>query len=258
MPMSAAINIQIIEQLDRGISYAESCFETFRVIDSSIFLWDKHWQRLQLALQSFGITLDDSEQNRVRQHCLDAAQSIANDCLVRLSITGGAASWGLNATATPEVYIQALPFQKKADVLLKTVEYPFPFIPKPAKFTSDYALTFRAMQQWDTDSPLICKGGSIISGLTANIALFIDGKWLTPNGDGVLQGTIRQFFMDKGVMTAASCPTSILINTEAAVLLNAGSFVQVISHIDNQPLDTNHSAIQKLQQCLEKQDGVQL
>jgi len=255
--MSVAVNIQVVEQLDRGISYAESCFETFRVIHGAIFLWDKHWQRLQRGMQSFGFTLNDSAQETIQQQCLTTATNMGDDCLVRLSVSGGSAAWGLHATSKPQVYIQAMPFTAKEAIALTTVEYPFPLLPRPAKFASDYALTLRAMRFGKEKILLICKDGLIISGITANIALFANNKWVTPDGDGVLQGIIRQFFMDRHAITAAPCPTSILEQTKAAVLLNSGSLIQAISQIDKLTLDANHLAVQKLRQCLKKESGVQ-
>ena len=137
----------------------------------------------------------------------------------------------------------------------------FRSLPKPAKFTSDYALTLRAKQHWtlqDEKKPLICKNDVLLGGLVANIALFTQGKWLTPQGDGILAGTIRDYLIQQGLMTPQPCSTQLLAQAEAAVLLNSGSFLQVVQSIDNQPLQTQHPAIADLQQNLQAQQGVRL
>ena len=258
--MNDALDIQIVQKLDRGLSYAESCFETFRVIDGVIFLWDKHWQRLQHGLASFGLDVSDKHQDNIKQSCLQAAKKQGSDALVRLTATGGEAAWGLNQQATPQMFIQALPFAAKQQTIhLQSVEYPFALLPKPAKFTSDYALTLRAMQHWtlqDGKNPLICKNGTLLSGLTANIALFHQGKWLTPQGDGILAGSIRNHLIQQELITPQPCSTQFLVHVEAAVLLNSGSFLQVVQSIDNKPLQTQHPAIADLQQNLQSQQGV--
>lgn len=256
------LNIQYVDNLDRGLSYAESCFETFRVVDNSIFAWDFHWQRLQYGLQSFGIVLHNKHQQHIQQQCLNAAKQISADCLLRLTISGGDAAWGLQQTAMPNIYIQAQIFQAKTtEIHLQCVEYPFPPMPKIAKFSSDYALTLRAAQCWDLNhlnTALVCKDGNILAGFTANIALYMDGQWLTPQGDGVLAGTIRQFLMDKQRIQLASCPTTMLQQTQAAVLLNSGYFLQVVHAINGKALDAFHPAIIDLKQSLQNQQGVQL
>ena len=256
--MADDLNIQYVDNLDRGLSYAESCFETFRVIDGSIFAWDYHWQRLQQGLQSFGVVLTNQQQ--VLQQCLNAASHTSADCLVRLTISGGDASWGLKQQATPNIFIQAQAFQAKtAEIHLQSVEYPFPLMPKVAKFSSDYALTLRASQKWslnDVSTALVCKDGVILGGITANIALFVAGQWLTPEGDGILAGTVRHFLMQQGLIQAQTCPTSLLEQCQAAVLLNSGSFIQVVHAINGKTLDTSHSAIADLEHTLQHEKGV--
>jgi len=262
LPLQDNLNIHCVDHLNRGLSYAESCFETFRVIDDAIFLWDEHWQRLQHGFASFGLCLSNKHQENIRQSCLQAAKKEGSDCLVRLTVTGGEAVWGLIQQATPQVFIQALPFLGKQQTIhLQSVEYPFALLAKPAKFTSDYALTLRAMQHWTLQagkSPLVCKNGVLLSGLTANIALFIHGKWITPQGDGILAGSIRNYLIQQGLITLQPCSAQLLAQTEAAVLLNSGSFLQIVHSIDNKPLQTQHPAIADLQQNLHSQQGVRL
>lgn len=260
--MTNDLNIQHVDNLDRGLSYAESCFETFRLVDNNIFAWDYHWQRLQHGLQSFGIVLDNKHQQYIQQQCFAAAKKISADCLLRLTISGGDAAWGLQQTAPPSIFIQAQTFQAKTTAIhLQCVEFPFPVMPKIAKFSSDYALALRAAQSWNLDNfntALVCKDGLVLAGFTANIALYTDEQWLTPQGNGILEGTVRQFLIDKQHIQPASCPTTMLPQTQAAVLLNSGSFLQEIHSIDGKPLDTLHPAIADLKQCLQNQQGIQL
>jgi len=98
----------------------------------------------------------------------------------------------------------------------------------------------------------------ILSGLTANIALFTHGKWLTPQGDGILAGSIRNYLIQQGLITLQPCSAQLLSQVEATVLLNSGSFLQVVQSIDNKPLQTQHPAIADLQQNLHSQQGVRL
>ncbi|MDQ7002276.1 MAG: aminotransferase class IV [Ghiorsea sp.] len=260
--MADDLNIQHIHSLDRGLSYAESCFETFRVVDKVIFSWDYHWQRLQGGLQSFGMILTEKHQQYIEQQCLNAAKDKADDCLVRLTISGGNARWGLQQRALPNIYIQAQAFQAKTtEIHLKCVEYPFPLMPKIAKFSADYALSLRAAQGWglaDINTALVCKDGVLLGGMTANIALLVDGQWLSPEGEGVLSGTIRHFLLQQGLIHAQTCPISLLKHSQAAVLLNSGSFLQAIHSIDCHSLNIQHPELTNLKQHLRTQKGIYL
>jgi len=248
--MADALHIQVTQQLERGLSYAESCFETFRVIDGVIFQWDKHWQRLQCGLASFGLFLPATQQQNIKQRCLDAATQQGDDCLLRLTATGGEAAWGLMQQATPRIYIQASPFFSSAtNINLQSVEYNFPLLDKPAKFSSDYALTLRAKQHWslaEGNTALVCKDDFLLCGLAANIALFVNQQWVTPSGTGILAGIVRAFLIQENLLKAQPCPTSILDDVEAAVLLNSGSFLQAIHRINGNMLDNKHPAIHSL------------
>ncbi len=251
--------VQYVNSLNRGLAYAESCFETFRVIRGQIFAWGYHFQRLQTGMQSFGIRIPDAWNNMLRQHCITAASKQGDDALVRLSVSGGDALWGLMQQAMPQVYIQTSPPPATQTMDLQSLVYPFALQAKPAKFTADYAMSLRAIQHWRIDTPtsaLICKQGHIISGLTANIALYAKHRWHTPEGDGVLAGTVRHFLLESGMIEVSACPMDMLEHTEAAVLLNAGKFIEVVHSIDGTPLRIDHPAIADIKKLLQTQPGV--
>ncbi len=261
------INIQHHKQMDRGLSYAEACFETFRIINGEIFGWETHWQRLTLGLQSFGISLNPAWQQNVYKACLKAAEATAADCLMRLTISGGQADWGLLAASDNiEIHLQSKAFIATPASNLSpfiSVEYPFPLRTKIAKFTSDYADTLKAIQicQTHTINPqhyIICKDGLIISGLTSNIILYHQGHWLTPDGDGVLNGVIRQHLLKKQLIQAQQCPTALLDTCEAILLLNSGQFLNPVHMVNYRSLNPRHPAISDMQQALSAEKGVKI
>lgn len=259
------ITIQATHHMDRGLAYAEACFETFRIIDGELFAWALHWQRLSQGLQSFGIILAAHWEAEVLQSCLNHAQNTATDSLVRLTISGGQAGWGLNKTAPPIAHIQAIPYiAAQAQVLHSyAVEYPFPIREKIAKFTSDYADTLKAIQIWkdkkDTVQPqqlMICKDGYIISGLTANVVLYQQGQWLTPDGFGVLPGTIRHFLVEKSLIHPQKCPVTLLDSCEAILFINSGQFLQCLKSINGRKLTYPHTAATAITEALSHEQGI--
>lgn len=265
--MPQNINIKHIQQIDRGLAYAEACFETFRIIDGEIFRWKAHWQRLNHGLNTFGISLDPSWQQTIYNACLEYAKEIAPDCFMRLTVSGGDADWGLLSTAT-KINVQ---LQSKAFIAPPTnnlspfisVEYPFPLRTKVAKFTSDYADTLKAVQIWNTNTInpqqyIICKAGMVISGLTSNIILYHQGRWLTPRGDGVLDGVMRQFLLEKGLVQPQQCPTTLLDTCEAILLLNSGQFLRPVYMVNGRSLNPQHDASVNIRQVLRAEKGIKL
>lgn len=258
----AELRIHNVDRLDRGLAYGEACFETFRVIDGGVLALERHLNRFAVGAAAFGIALSEGDLDAIGEAALAAAADCGDDVLVRVTVTGGEAPWGLALKAPPELYIQCMPFQaKSSSIELVTVEWPFPLMPKIAKFTSDYALSLRAMQQWDLppgSTPLICRDGRILSTPTANVLLLHEGRWLTPGEghDGVLPGVVRSLLIDNGLVEAADCAVTLLEECEAVLLANSGSFVQTATSLNGRKLDRHHTAIAAVHELLKMYPGV--
>ena len=256
------LKIHTVEQLDRGLAYGEGCFETFRVIDGEVFLWHRHMERLRRGMECFGYSLSEMDTDLIRERVVHEANG--HDTLIRVTVTGGEASWGLirSEDAQPTVYIQALSYQyNDQPIKLTTVEWPLPVTPRPAKFTSDYALTLRAMHQWQIvpeKTPLICKDGRVLSSLTANVLILHGGQWYTPDDvdGGVLSGVVRSLLLEKGLVEAAQCPVEWLEDCEAMMLSNSAIFSKPVASINGREIDSMHSATVAVKELLSMFPGV--
>lgn len=247
-------------EYDRGLMYAEACFETFRVIDGEIFRWPLHEQRLAAGLNAFGLTLPEGLHAR----CLAEAKACASDVLLRLTVTGGDAPWGF---APPEerhpcVHIQAMPYTlPEGEACLRSVTWPFPLIPRPAKFTTDYAMTLRALHMLRNYFPggetaLICDAEYLYSGITANLLIYRQGMWWTPDHRGALPGVVRAALIEAEVVRAAACPRSWLADCEAMALSSSGSFIRPVASVDRRSLMTDEALFAPLWKALAGEPGV--
>lgn len=258
------LKIHSVDQLDRGLAYGEACFETFRVIDGEVFLWQRHVERLRRGMACFGYSLSETDADAIMERVLNAANG--RDTLVRVTATGGEAAWGLfrPEDARPTLYIQSLAYQQNDQpVQLVTVEWPFPVSPKRAKFTSDYALALRAMHQWQVKpekTPLICKDGRVLSSLTANVLILQNGQWYTPDDvdGGVLPGVVRSLLLEKGLVETASCPVAWLEDCEALMLCNSALFARSVASINGREFDPLHSASVAVKELLQMFPGAKL
>lgn len=261
------LNIHYSDRLDRGLSYGEACFETFRVIDGEVFGWKQHMSRLDTGLKSFGIVLSGSDFNSIREQVLCRAGEVASDARVRVTVSGGVAAWGLlrGNDLLPEVYIQCMPsVLSHQDMTLSTVAWPFSIQSKCAKFSSDYALTLRAMQHWkrdglsDSETALICDKGRVLSSPTSNILIYREGVWYTPDesSGGVLPGVIRDAFISESLVECIDCPVSWLDDCEAIAITNSGSFVTPVNMVNGRELNREHQAFEALYQALRGKPGM--
>jgi len=252
--------IKIVEQLDRGLAYAEACFETFRVLNGHVFQQAEHQQRLKYGLKNYGLICTDDELENWFEQAIFAAEKQGDDILLRMTVSGGDAAWGLLVQKPqPHVQIQMMPSVERKALHLQSVIWPFPLREKKVKYTADYAESLRAIQLWRLDNPmqaLICSdSGNVLSTLTANIAIYRQGQWFTPQGLGILHGIVRQFLLEKGLLIEVAGPSVWLDDCEALVCMSSGVFVQPVASLNARMLDVNHPAMSKLFSAFEGMSG---
>jgi len=261
--MDSGMNFIDARVLDRGLSYGEGCFETFRIINGQIFAWPEHMERLTRGLAEFGISLSSEQMQGIFDRCLVRAGDTGSDVLMRITVTGGSAEWGLlKAAAQPNVYIQAVPFVSngKPDKSLSLRAWPFPLKQRPAKFISDYGDTLRALRDSAHADVLFVSGGSLLGAATANVLVYRNGQWWTPDGPGVLEGVVRGYLIRAGLVQAAVCPVKWVHEAEAVLLSNCGALLQSVVEVqaDGEVLkfDSQHKAIAALSDSLLGQSGL--
>jgi len=257
------LKIITVEQMDRGLAYAEACFETFRVIDGQIFDWPGHWRRLSLGLAEFGILLSPGQDEEILFACLREAAKLGDDTLVRLTISGGESVWGLTRRAdAPLVHIQAVAYKiSTLPQFLRLGTWPFALQKKTAKFVADYADTLRALHGAADASVLFEQNGLLLATATANILIYRDGAWHTPPDDaGVLPGRVRDFLIRCELVHAVACPSAWLQDCEAFAVCNSGLFIRSVAWIDGvertSAMDRHHVALEPLFNALRMEEGV--
>lgn len=251
---------------DRGLMYAEACFETFRVIGGAVFCWHAHATRLRDGLAAFGLHLDDEVVSQLHAACLQEASRHGPDVLLRLTVTGGDATWGINlpVESTLNAWIQAKPFCGTAHpVRLCAVAWPWPVKSRPAKFTSDYGEALRALQACKgeiegDEEALFCAGDHVLSTATANMLLYRQGMWWTPRIEmgGILPGVVRSVLLTEGCVKEAVCPLSWLADCAVAAVTNSGSFIRPVSHINDRALELDDALFRPLWDGLAGRPGV--
>ncbi len=251
-----------VRKLERGIAYAESCFETFRVIDGQVFALERHAERLRQAAALFGWSIDAWEpcQRAVRQ------LGGCGDHVLRLTLTAGAQPWGMLPSANMElrIYAQSHPTPSRAPLRLRLLNArALPPRAKHCKLGSDYADFLRLYHRHRhhlhaEEMPLWHIEGRLISTMSANILLYADERWWTPNDARALPGIVRQHLLDAGVLHLAPCTVEMARHCQAMACSNSGVFLQPVLSIDGRRLDIHPRILAPLREALRQQPGVVL
>ncbi len=257
----SSLKIQFCDELDRGLAYGEACFETFRVVRGEVFALRAHVRRMRRGLDAFGIHLAEPVLEGLFDQAICRAAELGEDMLLRLTISGGKAPWGLMRTSSPEAYVQMRPVRAvSGTVTLKLCEWPFAPKPRPAKFVGDYADTLRALGGHDGLDVLFHRDGLLLSAATANLLVCREGRWLTPDGPGILPGVVRAHLMAQGLVHPAKIGLEDLRQADALVLCNAGRFLRPVAQVllDGSPMqfDARHPAMGGLVASFEGHPGV--
>lgn len=97
----------------------------------------------------------------------------------------------------------------------------------PLKFADRDALTALHENRGECDDVLIVKNGLITDTTIANIALYLDGKWLTP-ATPILEGTTRARLIEQGLLMRAYLTSSDCTKATKVAIMNAMvGFVEV-------------------------------
>ena len=191
---------------DRGFSYGDSLFETFRVHRGRPHLWRYHLQRLQAGQRVLGIECETRRVESQLELALDWLGTQAlDDAAARLTLSRGAAGRGYRSAPDMSTLTLSLdtvsPWRSvpsAARVIL--CETPLAIQPLLAgiKHGNRLEQVLAARELQDEDEGLQCNSrGEVVCGVSSNVFIARDGKLLTPPVvDCGIAGTVRRAIME--------------------------------------------------------------
>lgn len=193
-----------VSVLDHGFLYGIGLFETLRVYDRRLFLWEAHYARLcsgLLALRIAPVWTSEELAEAVMQ-TVDA--NGLRDAYVRLSVTAGPEGVGLVADgySRPSLFIFAKPVAPLADPplpkRLQTLSLARQTAEGHQRFKShNYLNNALAKQEvgarMDVEGLFLTHDGYLAEGIVSNLFWMKDGCLFTPSLEtGILDGVTRQ------------------------------------------------------------------
>jgi 4-amino-4-deoxychorismate lyase len=174
-------------------------FETIRCEDGIAAHLDYHQKRLSASLQCLG----SNAQFNLQELIIPPSNSI-----YRCRFVYDADSYR----------IEFHPYSPKEIVSLRLAEHDT--IHYPLKYSHRDELNALYELRGTCDDVLIVKGGILKDTTIANIALFIDGQWLTPQMP-LLYGTTRARLIDEGLLVPAVLTPDDVVHAHKVAIMNA-------------------------------------
>ena len=185
--------------------FGDSVYETLRTYDGRLFLFSRHFARLEHSARGIDLTIpwSKAETREQLQRTL-----LSGECRIRLMITRGIGE--LNAdTETcvdPAVIIIVVPlslppeevYQHGIDVVISSVKRSEKFADIKTGSLIHQVLAFReAKSKKAFEAILLTAGDKLSDGITSNIYLVRDKTILTPSHDaGIVEGITRGVVLD--------------------------------------------------------------
>jgi 4-amino-4-deoxychorismate lyase len=197
----------VISPFDHGFLYGLGVFETFRVYNGHLFLFDDHYVRLLDALQQMNINwkVTKEEAMQIVRELLEVND--LQDAYVRFNVSAGIGDIGLQVDAYEEpsiiVFLKPLPkateeVQEKEVVILQTKRN----TPEGAyRLKSHHYLNCvlgkrEVGKDMSKEGVFLTENGFVAEGVVSNIFFVKEGAVYTPSIEtGILNGITRQFVM---------------------------------------------------------------
>lgn len=214
-----------VDPNDRGLAYGDGLFETLRCHAGEPVWWCEHWQRLMLGAERLGIALPNS--NWVREQ---ATALMTGDGVLKVILTRGVGGRGY-----------APPSKSRPGLILSRHALPAPsaglrvrwcqgrLAENPALAGIKHLNRLEqvlARAEWDNpdiDEGLLCDTrGRVISAISGNLFVRIDGQWLTPALDHCgIAGVCRAWLLDNFPVRATELSVDQVENSQALFVCNS-------------------------------------
>lgn len=224
---------------DRGLAYGDGVFETFRLIDGEVLLFDRHWLRLSESLKRLNIPLPltETELKTGFKRVISDGVGVA-----KLIVTRGSGGRGYRIPDQPDSQwiLQGFPLPESnsdhylSGVGVRSCELKLSEQPVLAGMKHLNRLEqVMARSEWQDEyfeGLLFSQTGALIEATMANLFIIQGSQLLTPKLDlcGV-QGVMRDAILNTDVASLpgiteskeSALDESALLNSDAAFICNS-------------------------------------
>jgi branched-chain amino acid aminotransferase len=204
-------NEAMVSVYDHGLLYGDGVFEGIRVYNGKIFKSKQHMDRLYRCAEKIqlAIPISKEEMVQIQRRCIEANELV--DGYIRLIVTRGAGTLGLNprtcptpgivciadqiALYPPEMYEQGM-----SVVVAKRPRVPIACLDpriKSLNYLNNILAKTEAIDRGLLEAIMLNTEGYVSECTGDNIFVIKDGAIFTPPSDaGILEGITREFVME--------------------------------------------------------------
>jgi branched-chain amino acid aminotransferase len=200
----------MVSVFDHGLLYGDGVFEGIRVYRGRIFKLGQHMDRLWECARRIGLTIPISREEmiKIQRQCVEANEII--DGYIRLIVTRGEGTLGLNPNLCPRAGIICIADQIRLyppemyEQGMKVIVAERPKTPiacldpriKSLNYLNNILAKVEAIEVGLLEVVMLNLDGKVTEGSGDNIFFVKDGVIYTPPSDaGILEGITRRFVM---------------------------------------------------------------
>lgn len=238
-----------VSVFDRGFLYGDGLFETMRAYNGTIFRLEDHMKRLVAAADRMSIPLDQAEAEHALYETL--RQNQLGDAILRLTITRGQGSWGLDFPAETHttMVVFARPFsgypgqdEGISIVIAETRKTPDDSLDSSLKslnFLNNIFARQEASSRGHKEAIMLNYDGFVAEGSVSNIFWVTENILYTPALDvGILPGVTRKVVLE--LADKESIPyeegyykPETLLSADEVFLTNTGYEIMPVNKIND-------------------------
>ena len=257
-------NEAMVSVYDHGLLYGDGVFEGIRVYKGRIFKSKQHMDRLYRCAEAIQLTIPISKEEMVaiQRRCIEANELV--DGYIRLIVTRGVGSLGLNPRGCPEpgiiciadqiaLYPPEMYEQGMTVVIAERPRVPIACLDprvKSLNYLNNIMAKTEAIDRGLLEAIMLNLDGYVSECTGDNIFAIKDGVIYTPPSEaGILEGITREFVMDT---VAPACgytveermmrPIELIEADEVFLTGSAAEMIAVTGIISQDPAghDTEH------------------
>ncbi len=210
---------------DAGFRFGDGLFETLRVDDGKALDIEAHLDRLFASLPRISLDVPE-DRAALDQAIAEVATAAPMPCArLRLTVTRGTPADGPTRLIETFSYTPPSPEAGMTVLLLPEIHLdsrgPLAGL-KSLSYQANRLAHARATALGADEAILLNERGELCEGSRSNLALRLDGKWLTPPlRSGCLPGTVRRRRLERGEVEERDLTVEDFDRTEGIELMNS-------------------------------------
>ena len=254
MDRFASFNTRIVDTdeirlhaLGSAAFYGKGVFTTAAIVEGQVFLWEKHWRRLEDNAARLGINLDGINKETVEgEFAKLIVQNGRRDGRGRITLfdESAAGPWRSTTTGTSVLMVTAERRPARRGLRLTVSSCLLNSTSPLAGIKScnylEQLLAAEEAKKRDFDEAIrVNERGEVVSACMANVFWVTGGKLFTPSlKTGCLPGTTREHVLENVLCEEVESGIDELKNADAIFLTSAGIGVAAVAEFDDAKLQT--------------------